>query len=164
VTASGNGILHLGPSNLYVSKPTELGVTVLGVKYGKVDLDKISSIGIGTMTTQNRVTITVHLKDGSAGSYEVKRQSQQKVLELLLCPARVFTVQVAHGQPWFSTATSPPQFFFHAGFVAEAEARPGGSRIRLELTPCRIPTLFRCCSDQICVLHPDVRAPFSRAA
>jgi len=80
---SGNGILHLGPGSLYVSKPTELGVTVLGVKYGKVDLDKISSIGIGTMTTQNRVAITVHLKDGSAGSYEVKRQSQQKVLELL---------------------------------------------------------------------------------
>ena len=25
----------------------------------------------------------IHLKDGSAGSYEVKRQSQQKVLELL---------------------------------------------------------------------------------
>ena len=80
---SGNGILHLGPSSLYVSKPTELGVTVLGVKYGKVDLDKISSIGIGTMTMQNRVAITVHLKDGSAGSYEVKKQSQQKVLELL---------------------------------------------------------------------------------
>jgi hypothetical protein len=80
---SGNGILHLGPSGLYVSKPTELGVTVLGVKYGKVDLDKISSIGIGTMTTQNRVAITVHLKSGSAGSYEVKRQSRQKVLELL---------------------------------------------------------------------------------
>ena len=80
---SGTGILHLGPSSLYVSKPTELGVTVLGVKYGKVDLDKISSIGIGTMTTQNRVAITVHLEDGSAGSYEVKRQSQQKVLELL---------------------------------------------------------------------------------
>ena len=80
---SGNGTLHLGPSSLYVSKPTELGVTVLGVKYGKVDLDKISSIGIGTTTPQNRVAITVHLKDGSAGSYEVKRQSQQKVLELL---------------------------------------------------------------------------------
>jgi len=79
---TGNGILHLGPSSLYVSKPTELGVTILGVKYGKVDLDK-SSIGIGTMTTQNRVAITIHLKDGSAGSYEVKRQSQQKVLELL---------------------------------------------------------------------------------
>ncbi len=80
---SGNGTLHLGPSSLYVSKPTELGVTVLGVKYGKVDLDKISSIGIGTMTTQNRVAITVHLKDGSAGSYEVERQSRQKVLEVL---------------------------------------------------------------------------------
>jgi hypothetical protein len=80
---SGNGTLHLGPSSLYVSKPTELGVTVLGVKYGKVDLDKISSIGIGTVTPQNRVANTVHLKDGSAGSYEVKRQSQQKVLELL---------------------------------------------------------------------------------
>jgi len=35
------------------------------------------------MTTQNRVAITVHLKNGSAGPYEVKRQSQQKVLELL---------------------------------------------------------------------------------
>ena len=80
---SGNGILHLGPSSLYVSKPTVLGTAVLGVKYGKVDIDKISSIGIGTLTTQNRVVITVHLKDGSAGSYEVKRQSQQKVLELL---------------------------------------------------------------------------------
>jgi hypothetical protein len=80
---SGNGTFHLGPSSLYVSKPTDLGVTVLGVKYGKVDLDKISSIGIGTMTTPDRVAITVHLKDGSAGSYEVKRQSQQKVLELL---------------------------------------------------------------------------------
>jgi len=63
---SGNGILHLGPSSLYVSKPTELGAAVLGVKYGKVDLDKISSIGIGTTTMQNRVAITVHLKDGSA--------------------------------------------------------------------------------------------------
>jgi len=80
---SGHGTLHLGPDSLYVSKATELGVTVLGVKYGKVDLDKISSIGIGTMTTPDRVAITVHLKDGSAGSYEVKRQSQQKVLELL---------------------------------------------------------------------------------
>ena len=80
---SGNGTLHLGPSSLYVSKATELGVSVLGVKYGKVELDKISSIGIGTMTPQDRVAITVHLKDGSAGSYEVKRQSQQKVLELL---------------------------------------------------------------------------------
>lgn len=80
---SGNGILHLGPSSLYVSKPTELGAAVLGVKYGKVDLDKISPIGIGTTTMQNQVAITVHLKDGSAGSYEVKKQSQQKVLELL---------------------------------------------------------------------------------
>ena len=80
---SGHGTFHLGPGSLYVSKPTELGVTVLGVKYGKVDLDRISSIGIGTMTTPDRVAITVHLKDGSAGSYEVKRQPQQKVLELL---------------------------------------------------------------------------------
>ncbi len=80
---TGHGILHLGPGGLYVSKPTELGVTVLGVKYGKVDLDEISSIGIGTMTTPDRVAITVHLKDGSAGSYEVKRQSQQKVLKLV---------------------------------------------------------------------------------
>ncbi len=80
---SGNGILHLGPRSLYVGKAMVLGVTVLVAKYGKVDLDKISSIGIGTMAAQNRVAITVHLKDGSAGSYEVKRQSQQKVLELL---------------------------------------------------------------------------------
>jgi hypothetical protein len=80
---SGNGTLHLGPGSLYVTKPTDLGVTVLGVKYGKVDLDKVSSIGIGTMTPPDRVAITVHLKDGSAGSYEVKRQSQQTVLELL---------------------------------------------------------------------------------
>jgi hypothetical protein len=80
---SGNGILHLGPSGLYVSKPTELGAAVLGVKYGMVALDKVSWIGIGTMTTQDPVAITIHLKDGSAGSYEVKRQSPQKVLELL---------------------------------------------------------------------------------
>jgi len=31
----------------------------------------------------DRVAITVHLKDGSAGSYEVERQSRQEVLELL---------------------------------------------------------------------------------
>lgn len=80
---SGHGTLHLGPSSLYVAKAVYLGVTVLAVRYGKVDLDKISSIGIGTTTPQNQVAITVHLKDGSAGSYEVKRQSQQKVLELL---------------------------------------------------------------------------------
>jgi len=80
---SGNGILHLGPSSLYVSRPTVLGTAVLGVRYGKVDLDKISSIGVGAMAPQNRVAITVHLKDGSGGSYEVRRQSQQKVLELL---------------------------------------------------------------------------------
>jgi len=80
---SGHGTLHLGPSSLYVGKAVVLGAAVVGVKYGKVDLDKISSIGIGTMTTPDRVAITVHLKDGSAGSYEVKRQSQQEVLELL---------------------------------------------------------------------------------
>jgi len=80
---SGNGTLHLGPGSLYVGKAVVLGVAVVGVKYGKVNLDKISSIGIAAMTTQNRVAITVHLKDGSAGSYEVKQQSQQKVLELL---------------------------------------------------------------------------------
>jgi len=79
---SGNGILHLGPSSLYVSKPTALGVAVIGVKYGKVGLDRLSSIVIGT-TTQNRVAITARLKDGSAGSHEVKRQSQKEVLELL---------------------------------------------------------------------------------
>jgi hypothetical protein len=80
---SGNGTLHLGPGSLYVGKAVVLGAAVVGVKYGKVNLDKISSIGIAAMTTQNRVAITVHLKDGSAGSYEVKQQSQQKVLELL---------------------------------------------------------------------------------
>ena len=80
---SGSGTLHLGPRSLYVGKAVVLGAAVVGVKYGKVDLDKISSIGIGTTTPQNRVAITVHLKDGSAGSYEVKKQSQQKVLELL---------------------------------------------------------------------------------
>ena len=71
-----------------------LGTAVLAVKYGQVDLDKISSIGIGTMTTQNRVAITVHLKDGSAGSYEVKRQSQQKVLELLQPVATQLTLGI----------------------------------------------------------------------
>jgi hypothetical protein len=80
---SGNGTLHLGPRSLYVGKAVVLGAAVVGVKYGQVDLDKISSIGIRTMTTPDRVAITVHLKDGSAGSYEVKRQSQQMVLELL---------------------------------------------------------------------------------
>jgi hypothetical protein len=80
---SGDGTLHLGPGGLYVGKAVVLGVAVVGVKYGKVDLDKISSIKIATMPTQNRVAITVHLKDGSAGSYEAKRQSQQRVLELL---------------------------------------------------------------------------------
>ena len=71
-----------------------LGTAVLAVKYGQVDLDKISSIGIGTMTSQNRVAITVHLKDGSAGSYEVKRQSQQKVLELLQPVATQLTLGI----------------------------------------------------------------------
>lgn len=80
---SGNGTLHLGPRSLYVGKAVVLGAAVVGVKYGQVDLDKISSIGIRTTTTPDRVAITVHLKDGSAGSYEVKGQSHQQVLELL---------------------------------------------------------------------------------
>jgi len=80
---SGHGALHLGPSSLYIGKAVVLGAAVVGVKYGKVDLDKISSIGVGAMAPPDRVAITVHLKDGSGGSYEVKRQSQQKVLELL---------------------------------------------------------------------------------
>jgi len=80
---SGNGTLHLGPKGLYVGKATVLGVTVLVVKYGKVDLEEISWIGIGNMPTQYTVAITVHLKNGSAGSYEVKGHSQQQVLELI---------------------------------------------------------------------------------
>jgi hypothetical protein len=92
---SGNGTLHLGPGSLYVGKAVVLGAAVVGVKYGKVDLDKISAIGIGGMTTQNRVAVTVHLKDGSAGSYEVKRQSQQKVLELLQPVATQLGVRIS---------------------------------------------------------------------
>ena len=58
----------MGPRSLYVSKPTELGVTVLGVKYGKVDLDNISLIGMGAMTTPNRVAIIHPHEGGDAGS------------------------------------------------------------------------------------------------
>jgi hypothetical protein len=65
---SGNGTLHLGPRSLYVGKAEVLGAAVVGVKYGKVDLDKISSIGIRAMTMPERVAITVHLKDGSTGA------------------------------------------------------------------------------------------------
>ena len=92
---TGHGTLHLGPSSLYVGKAVVLGAAVVGVKYGKVDLDKISSIGIRTMTTPDRVAITVHLKDGSAGSYEVDRQSQQKVLELLRPAATQLGIRIS---------------------------------------------------------------------
>jgi hypothetical protein len=92
---SGNGTLHLGPRSLYVGKAVVLGMAVLVVKYGKVDLDKISSIGIRTMTTPDQVAITVHLKDGSAGSYEVDRQSQQKVLELLQPAATQLGIRIS---------------------------------------------------------------------
>jgi hypothetical protein len=54
-----------------------------------------SSIGIRAMTTPERVAITVHLKDGSAGSYEVKGQSQQKVLELLQPVATQLGVRIS---------------------------------------------------------------------
>ncbi len=91
----GNGVLHLGPSSLYVSKVMILGTAVLVVKYGKVDLDKISSIGVGAAPPLDRVAITVHLKDGSGGSYEVKRQSQQKVFELLQPVATQLGLQIS---------------------------------------------------------------------
>ena len=78
-----DGTLHLGPKGLYVSRVVVLGVTVLPVKYGKVDREKVSSIAIGSGTTQGQVAITVHLKDGSAGSYEVNKQAQENVLGLL---------------------------------------------------------------------------------
>jgi len=97
---SGHGTLHLGPSSLYVGKAVVLGMAVFVVKYGKVDLDKISSIGIGTPATPDRVAITVHLKDGSAGSYEVDRQSQQKVLELLQPVAAQLGIPISEEAAW----------------------------------------------------------------
>ncbi len=70
------------------------------------------------MTTQNRVAITVHLKDGSAGSYEVKRQSQQKVLELLQPVATQLGIRISEEAPGggrLTLATRPSRRFAASG-------------------------------------------------
>lgn len=77
------GTLHIGPGQLYVSKAVVLGVTVLGVKCGKVDVNEISSIDIDPESTQDQVAIFVHLKDGSTGNYRVKADSSDRVLDLI---------------------------------------------------------------------------------
>jgi len=81
--SGGKGSLHLGPKGLYVSDPKVLGTTVLGVKCGQVDLDKISSIGIGKGTDHDSVALTVHLNEGSAGYYEIQKLPREKVFGLL---------------------------------------------------------------------------------
>ncbi len=81
--SSGKGSLHFGPKGLYVSDPKVLGTTVLGVKYGRVDLDKISSIGIGKGTGQDSVALTVHMNEGAAGHYEIQELPREKVFGLL---------------------------------------------------------------------------------
>ena len=105
---SRNGTLHLGPRSLYVGKAVVLGAAVVGVRYGKADIDKISSIGIGTETTRNRVAITVHLKDGSAGSYEVEGLSPRKIRELLQPVAAQLGIQVAEEAAGGGNSAAPP--------------------------------------------------------
>ena len=92
---SGEGTLHFGPKTLYVSKGVVLGVAVFGVKFGKVDVGKVSWIEIEGETVQDRVAVIVHMNDGSTGIYELRGEPMGTVLGRLQPIANQLGIRIA---------------------------------------------------------------------